>query len=202
MRSPDTTTTGFGTIRPATGSSIRAARTTTVRGACATAVVSDRSTAPSKRRFLIIFVPLAPGPHPRRDLSLMPRGRPLRMAAGERDRHAELSGERGVVDPLRHFHPVQLHAEQPRARNRVTAHRAGGPLAAVIADEHGRGERVVNPLHHFQRTRKSADEPHIVRQLLDEHALSVAVRVADDDVGGPALTGLFCSPLCLACLPP
>ena len=61
---------------------------------------------------------------------------------------------------------------------------SGGPLARVVADEDRRGERLVDALHHLQRTRKSAHDPHIVGQLVDEEALPVAVRVGDDDLGG------------------
>src|SRR5439155_24478419 len=68
------------------------------------------------------------------------------------------------------------------ARSRVAAYGAGHPIAAVIPDEHGRAERIVDPLHHLERTRKSTHDPHILGQLVNEHALPVSVRVADDDV--------------------
>ena len=106
------------------------------------------------------------------------------IAGDKGDRDAELAGERGIVDAFRHFHAVQFHAEQPRARNRVATNRVRRPLARVVADEHRGGERVVDPLHHLQRARKSTHDPHIVREPVDEDALSIPVRVADDDVRG------------------
>ena len=54
----------FATMRPVTGSSIRAARTTTVRGVWAASVVSDASTAVSAIKFLVIVVHLRWGPTP------------------------------------------------------------------------------------------------------------------------------------------
>src|SRR5262249_53853543 len=90
----------------------------------------------------------------------------------------------GVVDPFGHFRSVQPDAEEPRARNRVAADGIRGPLARVIADEHGGAERVVDALHHLERPRKAAHDADVLRYLVDEQALPVAVRIADDDLGG------------------
>ena len=117
-----------------------------------------------------------------RDLLHLRDGEPI--ARDERNRHAEVAGERRIENAFRHFGAVQPDAEQPRARNRVAADRIRRPLARVIADEHGRGERLVDSLHHFQRTRKSAHDPYVVGHFVDEEALAVSVRVADDDLGG------------------
>ena len=69
----------------------------------------------------------------------------------------------------------------------MAADSAGGPLAAVVADEHGRRERVVDALHHLERPRKAADDADVFGQLVDQHVLAVAVRIADDDLGGTGL---------------
>jgi hypothetical protein len=53
----------------------------------------------------------------------------------------------------------------------------------VVADEDRRGKGFVDPLHHLERPRKPAHDAHVVRKLVDEDALAVAVRVADDDLG-------------------
>src|SRR5438105_4815299 len=59
--------------------------------------------------------------------------------------------------------------------------------ATGVCTRYGRRERLVDPLHHFERTRKSTHDPHIVRHFVDEEALAVSVRVADDDLGGTRL---------------
>src|SRR6266849_581015 len=72
------------------------------------------------------------------------------IAGNERDRHTELASQCSVEDPLGHFHAVQLHAEQSRARDCVSPHGVRRPLARVVADEQRGGERGVYSLHHLQ----------------------------------------------------
>jgi hypothetical protein len=55
----------------------------------------------------------------------------------------------------------------------------------VVAEEDRAREGLVDALHHHQRAGEGSDERDVLRQLFDQQVLPVAVRVADDDFGGP-----------------
>jgi hypothetical protein len=53
----------------------------------------------------------------------------------------------------------------------------------VIADEDCRVVGGIDALHHHQGSRPGANDGDVRRELVDEQILTIAVRVADDDLG-------------------
>ncbi|MCY1302957.1 hypothetical protein D9M70_526430 [compost metagenome] len=104
------------------------------------------------------------------------------VARGEQHRHAKMPGDGGVDASLRHDNAVDPHFGKSCAADRVRQHASDMTCAGVIAEKHGADEGPeLDALHHHQRSRPTADDLHIVGQAVDQDALAIPVRIAEDD---------------------